>query len=230
MKSFKTPIVIIGMLVLVYSCGSNKNGKEYLNEWKFTENIDKAKIVPTDQETGKMFDILSSKTTGINFNNELLETFDLNYYRYGYSYNGAGVGVGDFNNDGLQDLYYTGNVVPDRIYINKGNMKFEDITAKSGINQKPGWSTGVTIVDVNEDGFKDIYVCRARFEDPEKRRNLLYINNGDMTFTEKAKEFGLDDDSYSTHANFFDADNDGDLDVYIVTHPTDFKDKNKQKN
>ncbi len=230
MKSIKTPIVIIGMLVLVYSCSSNKQGKEYLNEWKFTENIDKAKIVKTDVETGKMFDILTSKTTGITFNNELLETFDLNYYRYGYSYNGAGVGVGDFNNDGLQDLYFSGNVVPDRIYINKGNMQFDDITAKSGINQKPGWSTGVTVVDVNEDGFKDIYVCRARFEDPVKRRNLLYINNGDLTFTEKAEEYGLADDSYSTHANFFDADNDGDLDVYIVTHPTDFKDKNKQKN
>lgn len=230
MKSIKTPIVIIGMLVLVYSCSSNKQGKEYLNDWKFTENIDKAKIVKTDVETGKMFDILTSKTTGITFNNELIETFDLNYYRYGYSYNGAGVGVGDFNNDGLQDLYFSGNVVPDRIYINKGNMQFEDITAKSGINQKPGWSTGVTVVDVNEDGFKDIYVCRARFEDPVKRRNLLYINNGDLTFTEKGEEFGLADDSYSTQANFFDADNDGDLDVYIVTHPTDFKDKNKQKN
>lgn len=175
-----------------------------------------------------MFDILTSKTTGIKFNNELIETFDLNYYRYGYSYNGAGVGVGDFNNDGLQDLYFCGNVVPDRIYLNKGNLQFEDITATSGINGKPGWSTGVTVVDINEDGLQDLYVCRARYEDAEKRRNLLYINNGDNTFTEKAKEYGIDDDSYSTR-KLFDADNDGDLDLYVLTHPTDFKDKNKQK-
>ncbi|MBK7035605.1 MAG: VCBS repeat-containing protein [Bacteroidetes bacterium] len=230
MKSIKVLSSVIVLTFVIYSCGSNKNGKEYLNEWKFTENIDKAKIVTTDQESGKMFDILTSKTTGIKFNNELIETFDLNYYRYGYSYNGAGVGVGDFNNDGLQDLYFCGNVVPDRIYLNKGNLQFEDITATSGINGKPGWSTGVTVVDINEDGLQDLYVCRARYEDAEKRRNLLYINNGDNTFTEKAKEYGIDDDSYSTHANFFDADNDGDLDLYVLTHPTDFKDKNKQKN
>lgn len=202
MKSIKVLSSVIVLTLVIYSCGSNKNGKEYLNEWKFTENIDKAKIVTTDQESGKMFDILTSKTTGIKFNNELIETFDLNYYRYGYSYNGAGVGVGDFNNDGLQDLYFCGNVVPDRIYLNKGNLQFEDITATSGINGKPGWSTGVTVVDINEDGLQDLYVCRARYEDAEKRRNLLYINNGDNTFTEKAKEYGIDDDSYSTHANF----------------------------
>lgn len=230
MKSLLSTITGISVLTILSSCGSGKNSKDYLNDWKFTENIDKAKIVKTDGESGKMFDLLTSKTTGITFNNELIETFDLNYYRYGYSYNGAGVGVGDFNNDGLQDLYFSGNVVPDRMYINKGNMQFEDVTAKCGINGKPGWSTGVTVVDINEDGWKDIYVCRARYEDPEKRRNLLYVNNQDGTFTEKAKEFGIDDDSYSTHANFFDADNDGDLDLYVVTHPTDFKDKNKQKN
>ncbi|HMX03194.1 MAG TPA: VCBS repeat-containing protein [Chitinophagales bacterium] len=230
MKASQSVILGLSVLTILSSCGSNKGSKEYLNDWKFTENIDKAKIVQTDGESGKMFDLLSSKTTGINFNNELIETFDLNYYRYGYSYNGAGVGVGDFNNDGLQDLYFAGNVVPDRMFLNKGGMQFEDVTAKSGINKKPGWSTGVTVVDINEDGWKDIYVCRARFEDPEKRRNLLYVNNGDGTFTEKAKEYGIDDDSYSTHANFFDADNDGDLDLYVVTHPTDFKDKNKQKN
>ncbi|MEZ5013910.1 MAG: FG-GAP-like repeat-containing protein [Chitinophagales bacterium] len=228
---FLTPFsVFVCTVLLVTGCSSNKNSKEYLNDWKFTENIDNAKIVQTDGESGKMFDILTSKTTGITFNNELIETFDLNYYRYGYSYNGGGVGVGDINNDGLEDLYFCGNVVPDRIYLNKGDMHFEDITASSGINGKPGWSTGVTFVDINCDGFLDIYVCRARYEDAEKRRNVLYVNNGDNTFTERAAEYGLDDDSYSTHANFFDADNDGDLDLYLVTHPTDFKDKNKQKN
>ncbi|HMZ88988.1 MAG TPA: hypothetical protein PLM90_06155, partial [Chitinophagales bacterium] len=100
MKASQSVILGLSVLTILSSCGSNKGSKEYLNDWKFTENIDKAKIVQTDGESGKMFDLLSSKTTGINFNNELIETFDLNYYRYGYSYNGAGVGVGDFNNDG----------------------------------------------------------------------------------------------------------------------------------
>lgn len=230
MKSTNVLTTFATVVLLAYGCSSNKNGKEYLNDWKFTENIDKSKIVNTDGNSGKVFDILTSKTTGLTFNNELIETFDLNYYRYGYSYNGAGVGVGDINNDGLMDLYFAGNVVPDRIYLNKGGLKFEDITASAGINTKPGWSTAVTFVDINEDGFQDIYVCRARYEDAEKRRNLLYINNGNNTFTEKAHEFGLDDDTYSTGGNFFDADNDGDLDLYVLTHPTDFKDKNKQKN
>ncbi|MFN3939359.1 MAG: VCBS repeat-containing protein, partial [Chitinophagales bacterium] len=226
-----TPFAIAFSTALIFSaCSSNKNSKDKLNEWKFTENIDQNKIEPLDTETGKMFDILTGASTGVVFNNEVKETYELNYYRYGYSYNGAGVGVGDINNDGLQDLYFTGNVVPDRIFLNKGNLQFEDITDKAAINVNPGWSSGVTFVDINADGYLDIYVCRARYEDPERRRNQLYVNNGDLTFTERAKEFGIDDDSYSTNANFFDADNDGDLDLYIVTHPTDFKDKNKQKN
>ncbi|MBC8045388.1 MAG: VCBS repeat-containing protein, partial [Fimbriimonadaceae bacterium] len=215
--------------VCLAACSSNKQSHD-INEWKFTENIDQSKVVELDKDNGKLFTILTGVSTGIDFVNEIKETFNLNYYRYGYSYNGTGVGVGDINNDGLPDLYFSGNVVPDKVYINKGDLKFEDITATSGINTKAGWSTGVTFIDINEDGWQDIYVCRARYEDPEKRRNLLYINNGDLTFTEKAKEYGIDDDSYSTHANFFDSDNDGDLDLYIVTHPTDFKDKNKHKN
>lgn len=217
-------------VLLSVGCSKKQSFQDKMNEWKFTEAIDQAKVVPLDGNTGKMFDILTGASTGVVFNNEVKETFELNYYRYGYSYNGAGVGVGDINNDGLQDLFFTGNVVEDKLFLNKGNLQFEDITKKSGINESPGWSTGVTMVDINEDGWMDIYVCRARFEDPELRRNKLYVNNGDMTFTERAAEFGIDDDSYSTHANFFDADNDGDLDLYIVTHPTDFKDKNKQKN
>jgi hypothetical protein len=216
-------------IIMLSACSSNKKAND-ITEWKFTENIDQSKVVELDKDNGKMFTLLSGATTGVDFNNELKETFNLNYYRYGYSYNGAGVGIGDVNNDGLPDLYFAGNVVPDKLYINKGNMKFEDVSDKAGINTKPGWSGGVTLADVNEDGWMDIYVCRMRYEDPEKRRNLLYINNQDGTFTERAKEFGIDDDSYSTGANFFDADNDGDLDLYIVTHPTDFKDKNKQKN
>ncbi|MBC8172679.1 MAG: VCBS repeat-containing protein, partial [Chitinophagales bacterium] len=227
MKLTLTTLTVL-TTVIFFGCSSNK--KADITEWKFTENIDKSKIEKLDVENGKLFTLFTGATTGVNFNNEIKETFDLNYYRYGYSYNGSGVGVGDVNNDGLPDLYFTGNVVPDRLYINKGNLQFEDVTEKCGINQKPGWSSGVTFADVNEDGWEDIYVCRMRYEDPERRKNLLYINNGDGTFTEKAKEFGIDNDTYSVHANFFDSDNDGDLDLYVVTHPTDFKDKNKQKN
>lgn len=218
-----------GLTLMFFGCTSNKKGHD-LNEWKFTENIDQSKVVELDKENGKMFTILTGASTGVSFDNEIKETFDLNYYRYGYSYNGAGVATGDLNNDGLPDLYFCGNVVPDRMYINKGGLKFEDVTDKCGINGKPGWSGGVAMVDINEDGWMDVYVCRMRYDDPERRKNLLYVNNQDGTFSEKAKEYGLDDDSYSTGANFFDADNDGDLDLYIVTHPTDFKDKNKQKN
>lgn len=225
------PVVLTTLIsFILFSCSSNKNSKDKLNEWKFTENIDQNKIEPLDTETGKMFDILTGASTGVTFNNEIKETYELNYYRYGYSYNGGGVGICDLNNDGLMDLFFTGNVVKDKLFLNKGNLQFEDISDNAKINTLPGWSTGVTFFDINEDGFMDIYVCRARYDEAEKRRNLLWVNNGDMTFTEKAKEYGIDDDSYSTQANFFDADNDGDLDLYIVSHPVDFKDKNKQKN
>ncbi|MFN0274903.1 MAG: VCBS repeat-containing protein, partial [Chitinophagales bacterium] len=227
--NFKLSYFATIIAILTISCSSNKKTND-ITDWKFTENIDQSKVVELDKDNGKLFTLLTGATTGVNFNNELKETFGLNYYRYGYSYNGAGVAVGDVNNDGLPDLFFTGNVVPDRLYINKGNLQFEDVTEKCGINQKPGWSGGVAMADVNEDGWMDVYVCRMRYEEPEKRKNLLYINNQDGTFSEKAAEYGLDDDSYSTGANFFDADNDGDLDLYIVTHPTDFKDKNKQKN
>ncbi len=227
-KIFVFPM--LAAVLAVTGCSKKQSFQDAMNEWKFTENIDQAKVVPLDSATGKMFDILTGASTGVVFNNEIKETFELNYYRYGYSYNGGGVGVGDINNDGLPDLFFTGNVVPDRLFLNKGNLQFEDITETAGVNAVDGWSTGVAMVDINEDGWQDIYICRARYDDPELRRNVLYINNGDNTFTNKAKEYGLDDDSYSTHANFFDSDNDGDLDVYIVTHPTDFKDKNKQKN
>lgn len=225
------PIVLATLIsFILFSCSSNKNSKDKLNDWKFTENIDQNKIEPLDTETGKMFDILTGASTGVAFNNEVKETYELNYYRYGYSYNGAGVGICDLNNDGLMDIFFTGNVVKDKLFLNKGNLQFEDVSDKSNINTLPGWSTGVAFVDINEDGFMDIYVCRARYDEADKRRNLLWVNNGDMTYTERAKEYGIDDDSFSTQANFFDADNDGDLDLYIVTHPTDFKDKNKQKN
>lgn len=192
--------------------------------------IEKSREVTLDGNSGKKFDILTGKSTGINFVNDLTENYSVNWWRYSYIYNGGGVAIGDVNNDGLQDIFFTGNLVPNKLYLNKGNLQFEDVTANTGI-VKESWefTYGATLVDIDGDGDLDIYICNSRWDDPEKRRNRLWINNGDMTFVEKSKEFGLDDNTYSTHANFFDYDNDGDLDMYLVTHPVDFIDKNKTK-
>lgn len=154
----------------------------------------------------------------IDFENTLIETPTLNALLYQYLYNGGGVAAGDINNDGLCDLFFTGNMTPDRLYLNKGGMQFEDITQGAGIKEPAGWSTGVTMADVNADGLLDIYVCRSgQFSTPD-RKNLLWINNGNTTFTEKAAAFGLHDSSFSTQAAFFDMDRDGDLDMFLLNH------------
>lgn len=192
--------------------------------------IDKSKEVKLDSDNGKRFDILTGKSTGIEFVNDLTENYEVNWWRYSYIYNGGGVCIGDINQDGLQDLFFTGNLVPNKLYINKGNLQFEDVTDKSGIvTESWEFSYGATMVDYDGDGDLDIYICNSRWDDPVKRTNRLWVNNGDMTFEEKAKEAGIADQSFSTHANFFDYDNDGDLDMYLVTHPVDFIDKNKTK-
>lgn len=165
-----------------------------------------------------LFTKLDSSETGIDFFNENHETENTNILSYEYYYNGGGVALGDINNDGLTDVYFTSNIFPNKLYLNKGNFRFEDITEKSGTACEVGWKTGVTMVDVNQDGLLDIYVCRSGSPDKERRRNILLINNGDLTFTEKAKEYGLDDTSYSTHAAFFDYDRDNDLDVLLLNH------------
>jgi hypothetical protein len=165
----------------------------------------------------KQFTRLSSTATGITFNNSLKETLpDFNVALYPYFYNGGGVAIGDINNDGLQDICFTGNMVKNRLYLNKGNMNFEDITDKAGINEKGGWSTGVTFTDINADGKTDLYVCRSGLPDSSKRTNLVYINNGDLSFTEQGAETGLDDAGYSTQSSFFDYDRDGDLDMFLI--------------
>ena len=170
--------------------------------------------------TPKLFTLLSSNDTGIDFNNIIKDDKDKNIFAYANFYGGAGVGVGDFNNDGLQDIFFAGNMVPDKLYLNKGNLVFEDVTLKAGIKNFDGWSTGVTIADINNDGHLDIYVSRELYdENPEWRRNLVYINNGDGTFTEKAKELSIANTERTRHATFLDFDKDGLLDLFLLTQP-----------
>ena len=156
--------------------------------------------------------------SGINFSNTLNYTEELNPYTYRNFYNGGGVGIGDINNDSLPDIFFTGNLVSNKLYLNKGNLKFEDITISSGLDSKGIWSTGVSMVDINSDGFLDIYVCKSGPPGGERRYNELYINNGDLSFTERSSEYNLDNEGLSTHAAFFDYDNDGDLDCYLLNN------------
>jgi enediyne biosynthesis protein E4 len=165
-----------------------------------------------------LFSRLSSDQTGIKFNNINSENEDYNVFVYEYFYNGGGVALGDINNDGLVDIYFSGNQVRNKLYLNKGDFQFEDISESSGTAAPIGWKTGVSMVDINADGLLDIYVCRSAANEPHLRKNSLFINNGDLTFTDKAVEYGLDSDSYSTQASFLDFDKDGDLDMFLLNH------------
>jgi hypothetical protein len=170
-----------------------------------------------------LFKRLSPDSTGVGFRNDLSEDFDTYFDYFAYVYNGGGVAIGDINNDGLPDIYFTGNEVENKLYLNKGNMKFEDITASAGVQGTGQWNNGVTMADVNGDGLLDIYVCKGGWHDaPEQRTNLLYINDGNLHFTEKAADYGLAESGHSIHASFFDMDNDNDLDVYITSRPDSF--------
>ena len=166
-----------------------------------------------------LFTLLSPEETGVNFVNKLNDDplTDWNVLSYQHFYNGAGVAVGDINNDGLPDLFFPGNEMPNTLYLNKGNLQFEDISEKAGINQHKKWAMGATMADVNGDGLLDIYVGQAGpYTDPKDRKNLLFINNGDLSFSEKAEAYGLADGGYTTQAAFFDYDKDGDLDCYVL--------------
>ena len=175
-------------------------------------------LLGQDQQT--LFRKLDPKKSHILFNNELRDTRDANIMIYSNFYGGAGVGIGDINNDGLQDIFFAGNQVGDKLYLNKGNLIFEDITDKAGIIDNGGWSSGVLFGDINGDGFQDIYVTRELYdENPELRRNKLYINNGNESFTERAQDFGLDNSERTRHATFIDYDKDGDLDIFLLNQP-----------
>lgn len=168
----------------------------------------------------RIFTPINASTSGISFVNTLEETLESNYFQYLYTYIGGGVAAGDINNDGLVDLYFSSNQGEDKLYLNSGNLAFEDITTQAGITNNKGFNAGVTMVDVNNDGYLDIYVSRGGWIDEGNLfENLLYINNGDSTFSEKAKEMGLADPNRTIQATFFDFDNDNDLDVYISNSP-----------
>ena len=204
MKRFNVLNIIILMVCLIFSVGCGQ------------------------KENQTLFSLLSPEETGIHFSNMIAESDTLNILKEEYIYNGGGVAVGDFNNDGLPDVYFTGNMVSNQLYLNKGNMKFEDITKKANVTGEGRWCAGVSVVDINQDGWLDIYVAVTLHKDSARRKNLLYINNGVgneglPTFTESAAKFGIADSGNTTQAAFFDYDNDGDLDLYLLTNVIDTK-------
>lgn len=165
-----------------------------------------------------LFTLLSPEKTGLDFINKVQNKKDFNIFKYRNFYNGGGVAIGDINNDGLPDIYLTANMGPNKLFLNKGEFKFEDITESAGVAGDKPWSTGVNMVDINNDGLLDIYVSNAGNMEGNNHDNDLYINNGDLTFTERAEEYNLAKTGFSTHATFFDYDKDGDLDVYILNN------------
>jgi len=193
--------VLIGALGIAMSCTSKKENMAAESE-----------LAPT------LFTLLPAEQTGIDFINHVENQKNFNIFKYRNFYNGGGVAIGDVNNDGLSDIYLTGNMVANKLYLNKGNFKFEDISASAGIEGSKPWSTGVVMVDINQDGLLDIYVSNAGNMEGNNHDNDLYINNGDLTFTEKAMEYNLAKTGFSTHASFFDYDKDGDLDAYILNN------------
>ena len=169
------------------------------------------------------FEVMEKDKTGLDFTNQLKPTTEFNMFKYMYFYNGAGVGAGDFNNDGLVDVFFSSNQGESKLFLNKGNLQFTDITKEANIPQDGSWSTGVSVVDINNDGLLDLYICRVGKYETLKGHNLLLIctgvdSNGIPHYVEKSKEYGLDFSGFSTQAVFFDYDNDGDLDMFLLNH------------
>ncbi len=193
-----TALVFISFLI---SCGQKENEeKEAVN----------------NEET--LYSLMDPEETGIDFINKVENSPSFNIFKYRNFYNGGGVAIGDINNDGLPDIYLTANMKPNKLYLNKGGFKFEDISASAGVEGNKPWSTGVNMVDINGDGLLDIYVSNAGNMEGDNHNNDLYVNNGDLTFTERAAEYNLAETGFSTHATFFDYDKDGDLDAYILNN------------
>ncbi len=205
-------IFLLTFLLLGVACG------------EVNSNAEKA----PGQSPSSQFTQLPDEASGLDFNNAIEETSDLNYFIHSGFYNGAGLAAGDFNNDGLTDLFFSGNQVRNELYLNRGELKFEKITDQAGLNPrgnlKNAWHSGATTVDINGDGFLDIYVCRYFSPNGQQpTTNLLYLNNGDLTFTEQAAPYGIADAGNSVQATFLDYDLDGDLDLYVLNQPTGFR-------
>jgi enediyne biosynthesis protein E4 len=203
--------IFFGLLMLMVFCKRDRGGHS-------SEH--------TDQSHLMLFDILTPEQTGISFENKITETLAMNGLFYEYYYNGAGVSVADFNNDGLQDIYFVSNLHPNKLYLNTGNLKFKDISKESGTDQHNGFSTGVTTVDINHDGWMDIYISNSGRFAPELMKNKLFINHGINkdgipVFLEESSKYNLDIDLCSTQAVFFDFDRDNDLDLFLINHYPD---------
>uniref|UniRef100_UPI0018E1F8CD FG-GAP repeat domain-containing protein n=1 Tax=Confluentibacter lentus TaxID=1699412 RepID=UPI0018E1F8CD len=178
-----------------------------------------------------LFTLLDNERTNIHFNNTVVETADFNVLKYYYVYNGGGVAIADVNNDGLDDIYFTSNQRSNKLYINKGELEFEDVTDRAGVSDMGGWTTGANMIDINNDGWMDIYVCKSASLDSDAlRRNKLFVNQKDGTFREEAQKWGLDDDGFSIQSYFFDYDRDGDLDMFLVNHRYDFLNSDNLQN
>ncbi|MBT8302252.1 MAG: CRTAC1 family protein, partial [Maribacter sp.] len=203
----KRLIIPLTIAFLVFSCKGERSSKDIV-----TSKND------SNTTTSKVFEKIPSEQSKLVFSNTITENIETleNLFNFDYFYNGAGVGLEDINNDGLLDVFFTGNQVENRLFLNEGNLRFKDITPEAGINTGKKWSNGITFVDINNDGFMDIYVSQGGPNTRLNRKNLLFINNGDLTFSEKAEEYGLADLGISTQSTFFDMDNDGDLDCFVM--------------
>jgi len=202
MNSNLLKLVCLGLLFsLFYSCDTNEDSNNSIEKSEST-----------------LFTLLPPEKTGISFINKVQNSKEFNIFKYRNFYNGGGVAIGDINNDGLADVFLTGNMEPNKLFLNKGELEFEDISESAGISGNKPWSTGVVMADINNDGLLDIYVSNAGNMEGNNHDNDLYINNGDTTFTEKAHEYNLAKTGFSTHASFFDYDKDGDLDAYILNN------------
>ncbi len=203
-------ITILSCALIFFSCkkdGNISTGKSINNR-------------PLSHEQVKgLFEYVDASASGLNYVNEMPDSMAIYIFKYEYAFNGGGVAIGDINNDGLSDVYFSGTFSPNKLYLNLGNLKFKDVTNEAGVTGGAGVKTGVTMVDINDDGLLDIYVCKSGTFPDAYRANVLYINQGNNKFKEQGYEYGLQDISYSTQAYFADFDIDGDLDMYLVNHP-----------
>jgi len=213
--TFKVQASIALFLIIILTACHGEQKKQSQKETK-----------PAPKEEKKqtpLFTLVDGETSGFEFKNYLPENEGNNILTYEYLINGGGAAVGDLNNDGLPEILMTSNLNGVRVFLNRGDLKFKDISESTGLWYHTPFNTGISLVDINEDGYLDVYICRSLANDPWVRANYLFINNQDLTFTEQAEKYGLADPGFSNHASFFDYDNDGDLDMYLLNHRSDFR-------